>query len=308
MNVEMFAPAVVLGIAAAALARSCTARHISAAERVRPYALVVRPHGAGPVDRSRAHLGTVTGLALFAEPLRRLHRTVMVRLDSRSDEALVLALQQAGRGTEQPSDFRLAQAGGALAHAALFGAAGFVASHSPVTALVAAMCGGIAGASRVRGRLDRTIARRAEQMELELYTLNQLLALHVRSGAGPMQAVQRIVERCTGEVVDELNTVLVWVRNGMREHEAFRRAAAETPCPAAGRTYVMFALATERGSDLAGSLLAVGADLRESRREALRKHAVKQRAAMLAPTIGVLAPIMLLFVAAPLPSIVLGGR
>jgi hypothetical protein len=64
----------------------------------------------------------------------------------------------------------------------------------------------------------------------------------------------------------------------------------------------------ERGSDLAAALLAIGDDLREARREALRKASVKRRAAMLAPTIGVLAPIMLLFVAAPLPSIVLGKR
>ena len=64
----------------------------------------------------------------------------------------------------------------------------------------------------------------------------------------------------------------------------------------------------ERGVDLAGGLLALSEDLREARREQLHKDAVRRRAAMLVPTIGILAPIMLLFIAAPLPSIVLGHR
>jgi hypothetical protein len=49
--------------------------------------------------------------------------------------------------------------------------------------------------ARCRGvnawRLDRAIRERAERMRLELYTVNQLLAMHVRTGAGPIQAVQR---------------------------------------------------------------------------------------------------------------------
>ena len=76
----------------------------------------------------------------------------------------------------------------------------------------------------------------------------------------------------------------------------------------AARTYQLIATSVERGTDLAVALLAIGDDLREARREALRKAAVRRRAGMLAPTIGILAPIMLLFVAAPLPSIVLGNR
>ena len=49
-------------------------------------------------------------------------------------------------------------------------------------------------------------------------------------------------------------------------------------------------------------------DLRDAGREEIRKTATKRRAAMLVPTIAVLAPVMLLFIAAPLPSIVFGSR
>ena len=54
--------------------------------------------------------------------------------------------------------------------------------------------------------------------------------------------------------------------------------------------------------------LGLSEDIRDARREQLHKDAVRRRAAMLVPTIAVLAPIMLLFIAAPLPSIVLGHR
>ena len=70
----------------------------------------------------------------------------------------------------------------------------------------------------------------------------------------------------------------------------------------------LFALAAEQGADLGTALRALSDDVRDVRRDELRRAATRRRAAMLIPTIAVLAPIMLLFVIAPLPSIVLGGR
>ena len=137
------------------------------------------------------------------------------------------------------------------------------------------------------------IRQRAERIRLELPTVNQLLALHVRTGAGPMQAVQRVVARGHGVVVDELETALRRSRAGGRESDAFRSIALMTPEPSAARTYELFAVAVERGADLAEGLLALGDQLREARREEVRKQAVRRRAAMLLPTIGILAPIML---------------
>jgi Flp pilus assembly protein TadB len=164
------------------------------------------------------------------------------------------------------------------------------------------------GASRSRGRIDRAIRDRTERMRLELYTVNHLLAMHVRTGAGPIQAVQRLVDRGSGAVVEEFRAVLTAVRRGTAEPAAFRRAAELTPEPAAARTYKLFAAGAERGVDLATGLRALSEDLRDARREEIRQSATKRRAAMLVPTIAVLAPVMLLFIAAPLPSIVFGSR
>ena len=94
----------------------------------------------------------------------------------------------------------------------------------------------------------------------------------------------------------------------MSEVDAFRRAAENTPEPSAARTYHLLAASSERGADLGRALLALSEDVRDARREQMHKDAVRRRAAMLVPTIAILAPIMLLFIAAPLPSIVLGNR
>ncbi len=79
-----------------------------------------------------------------------------------------------------------------------------------------------------------------------------------------------------------------------------------TPEPHCARTYSLLAAADERGADLAKGLLQLSEDVRESRREAIRRNATKRRALMLIPTIAILAPVLLLFVAAPLPQIIFG--
>jgi len=197
-------------------------------------------------------------------------------------------------------------------HGAAFAAAGLVLGavvlHSAALTLLLVAAGTAVGLTRAPARAARAAEERRGRMRLELVTVNQLLAMHVRAGAGPVQAVTRIVERGRGIVVDELRTVLTSIRAGRSEADAFRHAAATTNEPHAARTYRLFALAAEHGADLGTALRALSDDIRQVRREELRRQATRRRAAMLVPTIAVLAPIMLLFVIAPLPSIVLGGR
>jgi len=81
-----------------------------------------------------------------------------------------------------------------------------------------------------------------------------------------------------------------------------------TPEPFCGRTYRLLATAEERGADLAPALLHLAEDVRETRRESIRRSSTKRRAAMLIPTIAILAPVLILFVAAPLPYLITGWR
>jgi Flp pilus assembly protein TadB len=245
---------------------------------------------------------------LFGPPVIALVGRLTRSGSGRGDDKLARLLRQAGEIDRTPDEYRVRQLGEAVAIGVVSGAAVGSLVRAPAVALLAGVAGFVVGLTRSRRRLEREVTSRAARIRLELYTVNQLLAMHVRTGAGPMQAVQRLVDRGQGVVVGELGDTLTRIRSGMGESAAFRRAAELTPEPSATRTYQLIAAGVERGVDLAGGLLALSEDIRDARREQLHKDAVRRRAAMLIPTIGILAPIMLLFIAAPLPSIVLGHR
>lgn len=297
--------AIGIGLGAAAIGGLVRPPTRRLAPRVRPYAVVART-ALGHRAEVTPTAGTLPGL--FAPVVRDAARTLSRVIESRGDDALARLIAQTGDDAATPEQYRVRQLATACGFACGGGVVGAVLLHAPLWVLVGAGAGFCYGAARERRRLEKAIAARAGRMRLELYTINHLLAMHVRTGAGAMQAVQRIVERGHGAVIDDLAAVLTWTRAGMGEADAFRRAAELTPEPSAARTYQLLAAGVERGVDLGKALLALSEDLRDARREQLHKDAVRRRAAMLVPTIAVLAPIMLLFIAAPLPSIVLGHR
>jgi tight adherence protein C len=174
--------------------------------------------------------------------------------------------------------------------------------------LAFAFLGAFIGATRRRGALERAIDDRRARMRIEIYTVNQLLAMRVRAGGGVLHAVSQVCSRGQGEAIGELREALRAHRAGTRSAEAFRRIAELTPEPFCARTYSLLGVAEDRGADLADALLSLSEDVREVRREAIRRSATRRRAAMLIPTIAILAPVMLLFVGAPLPSLLLGFR
>ncbi|HSL27014.1 MAG TPA: type II secretion system F family protein [Acidimicrobiia bacterium] len=275
------------------------------AGRVRPYVRGGRfIAGAGNAPAAGPVLLRLGRLALG--PLaRRLGRVV----DKDGGARTRLRLRQAGLypglDDEQTLEtYRIRQLEAGFVAVALAIAVAVAAQLSPARALGLSMLGLTVGLTRNRGSIDRAIRRRQELMRIEIYTVNQLLAMRVRAGGGVIQAVQQVVQRGTGEVVGELEEALRLHRAGMRTAAAFARLAELTPESSCARTYALLAAADERGADLAGALLALAEDVRESRREALRRAATRRRAAMLLPIIGILAPVMLLFVGAPLPRII----
>jgi tight adherence protein C len=311
MNSVMVLAAVGVAAGSAGAARLIVPPTARLAPRVRPYSAVARS-ALGHRDMSVAvhAVRRPSGVLarLFCPPLFAVVRLVGRAVDQRGNDQLTRLLRQSGDVSQTADEYRVRQLAEALGFGAMSCIAVSVLLHTPIAALLGGVAGVVVGTTRSRKRLERVVAARAAQLRLELYTVNQLLAMDVRTGAGPMQAVQRLVDRGRGAAVGDLRDVLAWIRSGMGESAAFRRAAELSPEPSATRTYQLLAAGIERGVDLAGGLLALSEDIRDARREQLHKEAVRRRAAMLLPTIGILAPIMLLFIAAPLPSIVLGHR
>lgn len=284
------------------------------AGRVRPYTIGARTSLGRPADVPS--LGPING-SLAKRLLWPMLEPLAVRagrmLEPEAEDAMSRRLRQARFLPDLAPDHRLLEYRvRALAHAVTAAVAGaFVGSvtgRSRATILVLVVGGAVAGYGRYRGRIDRTIEDNRERIRIELYTVNQLLAMNLRVGGGIVQATGRVVQRGSGLVVDDLATALRIHATGRPLRDALLHVAEATPEPTAARTYRLLAAGAEHGADLASSLLEHADDVREARRESLQRQATRRRAGMLIPTIAILAPVMLLFIAAPIPSIVFGIR
>lgn len=247
--------------------------------------------------------------SIFGPIVRDAANAIGRLLDRSGSEVTLSKLRQAGwfAGVAEPEmvvGYRILQLktlGGSIVLAAGLGQALGV---SPTLRVLLVGLGFMVGVNRTRGRLDRAIETRRERMKIEIYTVNQLLSMRVRAGGGVIHAVHATTERGSGEVIGELAEALRLHRAGWSGPDAFRRIAELTPEPFCSRTYRLLASAEERGADLAEALLSLSEDVRETRRESIKRTATKRRAAMLIPTIAILAPVLILFVAAPLPYLI----
>jgi len=304
-------PLVLLAASASALATGLLVSDLippprSLASRLQPYLTptrsMTRSHGVGgPVAQ------------VFGPIVSQMAETVGRLLEKSGDQVTILKLRQAGWYRQLPEEemvsaYRVTQLRSMVIATGLGLSAGWAIGASMVQRLVLIGLGLLVGATRQRSRIDKAIETRRELMRIEVYTVNQLLAMRVRAGGGVVHAVSSTVARGRGEVVSELADALRLQRAGWRAGDSFRRIAELTPEPFCSRTYRLLASAEERGADLAGALLDLAEDVRETRRESIKRSATKRRAAMLVPTIAILAPVLILFVAAPLPSLITGWR
>jgi Flp pilus assembly protein TadB len=280
------------------------------AERVRPYTSTTRIGYAKGAGLSQTGSVWVRIARMLLSPLAsRLGRW----LDRDEGASTKLRLRQTGLYHPLDDDqaleaYRFRQmAAMAMMLVASLGVA-FSLRLSGPRAIALSALGLLIGVTRNRGQIDRAIRNRQELMRIEIYTVNQLLAMRVRAGGGVIHAVQQVVERGRGEVVGELAEALRMHRAGVKAADSFSRLASLTPEPSCARTYSLLAAAEERGADLGKALLELSEDVREARREAMRRSATRRRAAMLVPIIGILAPVMLLFVGAPLPQVIFGWQ
>lgn len=226
-------------------------------------------------------------------------------VDAGDDEYLALRLRQAGFLDTSPAQFRIRQLTYTIGGAVLFSAFGFI-FNSTIFALFGFFGGGVWGATIWRGRINRAIKNRTSRMRIELYTVAQLIAMQMRTGHGSVAAVQVVCDRGRGPVVRELSDALNWMSTGMAQPDAYEKLSLETPEPAAARLYRALADGARSGGDLASTLLTISDDLRSERREDMERSATKRRGAMLIPTIIFMAPVVLIFMIAPIPSILFG--
>ena len=172
-------------------------------------------------------------------------------------------------------------------------------------ALVVAGIGGGVGAIRMRAKVDGLIDDRQTVMRAEAHTVCQMLAVWLRTGDTPAGALDRLAHRTNGIVPGELAEASAQIRSGAPPADVLERLATQTAEPSAARLYRLYGATWSAGGDPA-SLLALSDSLRASRRDAIARTMARRRIAMAFPLVAVIAPILILFIAAALPSIVFG--
>lgn len=281
------------------------------AVRVRPYAQLSRSRLGAGVDHATA-LGvaapTVGAIGEVLGPMLRRGADLLAGVvDAGATESVELRLRQAGFVDVAADQYRMRQLAFTVSGLALGIALGLSRGFSAALVLATGAIVAFPAATFQRNRVDRAIEERRSLMRVELYTVTQLIAVYLRAGSSAVDAVRNVTVRGQGPVVEELREALRWIGAGMRPHDAYARLTEITPEPSAARLYRALGSSVSSGGDIARSLLAMSTDLRAARREEVERTAVRRRVAMLLPMLGLIAPVMLLFVVAALPNIVLGG-
>ncbi|MFW2380600.1 MAG: type II secretion system F family protein [Acidimicrobiales bacterium] len=309
MNSAFFAAAAAAGFASLVSRSLVTPRRLLAG-RVRPYAALSRSRlGTGYADVSvatltrhddRTAIGRVFGplLVQWAEQLGSL-------IDAADHDTLRRRLRNAGFADTDPAQYRMRQLAHTVGGIAL-GATIGISLRSVPLAMLFMTCLGIFGATYQRSRLTAATEKRAQRMRSEVYTVAQLLAVRLRTGSGPVDAVRSVCQLARGPVVAELSEALSWISSGTASQRAYDKLAESTDEPAAARLYRLLAASSNSGGDIAGSLLSVAEDLRIERKQDLARAAVKRRTAMLLPLLLFITPVMILFVAVPLLPMIFG--
>ncbi|MEM8926066.1 MAG: type II secretion system F family protein [Actinomycetota bacterium] len=284
--------------------------------RLRPYVQLRRTRLGQRADVNAAL--AIDSTADFG-PLRRIFSPIVdgfaslvARLvDSGDEEDVAQRLRHAGLADVSPREYRISQAGRAL-----LGTVGGVLGGlwlgavwgSPSFWAVVGVALGIGwGFTSARSKINNAIEERTRTMRLELYTIAHLLAMLVRANHTPAMAIRQVTERGRGPVVEELKEAQTWVAGGLTLAQAMERLSAETPEPAAGRIYRILGEASQQGSDVSESLMTVANTLRAERREEVERLGTRRRGAMIVPTLVVMAPVVFLYVVAPIPRFVFGN-
>ena len=283
------------------------------APRLRPYAAVARTRLARSYDvggQAVAASGRSTLVDLFGPIVDSLVKWMAALVGATDEERLALRLRQAGLypgldARRRIREFRVRSLVRAALLAAALGGLGLLFGSTRAMVLLG-MSGFVLGVAQARSRVTAAITSRRERMRSELYTLNQLIALRTRVGGGVADAVRHVVDRANGVFVDELAEVLRLHASGVAMSEALRRAAQLTAEPEAARTYNVLATAQDRGADLGDALLGLSVDLRTQRRHDLQRQAASRRLWLIIPIVLILAPVLLLFIGAPVPTLIFG--
>ncbi|HTV12637.1 MAG TPA: type II secretion system F family protein [Acidimicrobiales bacterium] len=254
--------------------------------------------GPGPLVASEALrrvLGpvAVSGLALLDR---------VVRLGP--PEGLEVSLRRAGMAMSA-DEYRREHLRWAVAMPLMLGGLGALSGRATYV-VIFFLAGVLAGARRMPERVKAATRRRNDRTRSDLPAVAAVLALKIDNNKSLAVAVPELVSQGTGPVIEDLTRAVHLVNAGYGEVSAFELLACETGEPAAGRFYRFLAAACSGGLDLARALLDQANELRAQRREEVERSAARRQMSLVVPNLVFMAPVLFVFLLAPLPQLLFG--
>lgn len=147
--------------------------------------------------------------------------------------------------------------------------------------------------------LTRAARARIAQIEEELPTVLEFLALCLSAGEGILDSLRRVGEVGAGELTGELRGVVLAVSTGSSLSGALSRLAARLEISALSRAVDQVVAAIDRGAPLADVLHAQALDAREDAKRSLIEQAGRKEIWMLFPLVFLILPLSILFAVFP---------
>jgi tight adherence protein C len=152
---------------------------------------------------------------------------------------------------------------------------------------------------RVRGRRDKIVS--------QLPTVLDLLTLSVEAGMSFDSALQRLVRRLNGPLVDEMALMLREIQLGTSRHDALTALATRVDAQEVTSFVRALTQADKLGVPLAQMLRTQAEELRIRLRNEAEEHAMKAPVKMLFPTVILIFPAIFIVVLGPAVISVLGS-
>jgi len=141
----------------------------------------------------------------------------------------------------------------------------------------------------------RNLKKIRAQMEQEFPSVVQIMAVLTSAGMSPVRAIQAISESSETLIAHEFTLVIEEIRSGRSMIAALEAFASRIQTPTARRFAMSMAIALERGSPIATTLIEQARDITSGSKNRLQREAGKREVTLMIPVVFLIMPISVLF-------------
>ena len=186
----------------------------------------------------------------------------------------------------------------------------FFQNLSIMSKMLYGVIGMLLGYTMRRLELTSSITKRREEIESQLPEALDMLSVCVEAGLGFDQALQYLVKRCKGQLIDEFSTVQREISLGRKRSDALKRMADRCDIDDIRSFVGVVVQADELGFSIKNVLKMQAVAIRQSHKQKTEEKAMKIPVKILIPLVVFIFPVIFIILLGPaIPSIMssLGG-